>query len=63
MRAYKFLDAQGRALGTLSTLTLLPLTGSNGVGDLRHELAFAQQHSGIAGLRLVKGTQPFSSAL
>ena len=58
-----FLDAQGRALGTLSTLTLLPLTGSNGVGDLRHELAFAQQHSGIDGLRLVKGTQPFSSVL
>jgi hypothetical protein len=58
-----FLDAQGRALGTLSTLALLPLTGSNGVGDLRHELAFAQQHSGIDGLRLVKGTQPFSSAL
>jgi hypothetical protein len=58
-----FLDAQGRALGTLSTLTLLPLTGSNGVGDLRHELAFARQHSGIDGLRLVKGTQPFSSTL
>ena len=58
-----FLDAQGRALGTLSTLTLLPLTGSNGVGDLRHELSFAQQHAGIDGLRLVKGTQPFSSTL
>jgi hypothetical protein len=56
-----FLDAQGRALGTLSTLALLPYTGSNGVGDLSRELAFAQQHSGIAGLRLVKGTKPFRS--
>lgn len=58
-----FLDAQGRALGVLSTLTLLPLTGSNGVGDLAHELAFAQRHSGIDGLRLVHGTKPFSPAL
>ncbi|MGZ5415766.1 MAG: hypothetical protein ACXWDI_01185 [Nocardioides sp.] len=58
-----FLDAQGRALGTLSTLALLPYTGSNGVGDLSRELAFAQQHSGIDGLRLVKGTKPFTPPL
>ncbi|KQV64851.1 hypothetical protein ASC64_14090 [Nocardioides sp. Root122] len=55
-----FLDAEGNALGTLSTLALAPLAGSNGVGDLAHELAYAQAHSGIAGLRLVHGTEPFS---
>lgn len=58
-----FLDASGRALGTLSTLALAPLPGSNGVGDLRRELAYAQQHSGIAGLALVEGTEPFDPAL
>jgi hypothetical protein len=55
-----FLDADGRALGTLSTITLLPLAGSNGLGDLPRELAFAQDHSGIGGLRLVRGTEPFA---
>jgi hypothetical protein len=55
-----FLDAQGRALGTLSTVTIAPLAGSNGVSDLRRQLLFAQQHSGIPGLRLVRGTEEFS---
>ncbi|MGZ8743636.1 MAG: hypothetical protein ACXWXO_12025, partial [Nocardioides sp.] len=32
-----FLDAEGKALGTLSTLAIAPLAGSNGVGDLSHE--------------------------
>ncbi|MCP3422299.1 hypothetical protein [Nocardioides pinisoli] len=58
-----FLDADGNALGTLSTLALAPLAGSNGVGDLAHELAYAQATSGIAGLRLVPGTEPFSPIL
>ncbi|MGH3464527.1 MAG: hypothetical protein ACRDP9_23920 [Kribbellaceae bacterium] len=58
-----FMDGQGRALGTLSTLALAPLVLSNGVGDLSHELAYAQAHSGIAGLRLVNGTEPFSPVL
>lgn len=58
-----FLDAQGRAFGTLSTLTLTPLTGTNGVGDLRRELRFARRHSGIAGLRLVRGTEDFRPLL
>ena len=55
-----FLDAQGRALGVLSTVAVAPLAGSNGVGDLRHELSFARRHSGIPGLRLVPGTEPFN---
>jgi hypothetical protein len=58
-----FLDAQGRALGTLSTLAVAPLPASNGVGDLDHELRYAQRHSGIDGLRLVKGTVGFSGIL
>ncbi|HSE70251.1 MAG TPA: hypothetical protein VLA97_05800 [Nocardioidaceae bacterium] len=58
-----FLDAEGNALGTLSTLAIAPLAGSNGVGDLSHELAFAQEHSGISGLTLVPGTEPFSPVL
>ncbi len=58
-----FLDPQGRALGVLSTLAIAPLAGSNGVGDLSRELAYAQRHSGIPGLRLVRGTKPFSPVL
>ncbi|GAB3999659.1 hypothetical protein [Nocardioides marmoraquaticus] len=54
-----FLSADGEALGTLSTLALAPLPASNGVGDLSRELAFAQQHSGIPGLQLARGTEPF----
>ena len=58
-----FLDSQGNALGTLSTVQIAPLAGSNGVSDLERELAFAQQHSGISGLQLVAGTEPFSPVL
>jgi hypothetical protein len=58
-----FLDAEGNALGVLSTLALAPLAGSNGVGDLNHELTYAQQNGGMAGLALVPGTEPFSPLL
>lgn len=58
-----FLDADGNALGTLSTLALAPLAGSNGVGDLAHELSYARANGGIAGLALVPGTEPFSPIL
>lgn len=58
-----FLSAGGKAVGTLSTLGLLPLPLSNGVGDLARELAFARDHSGLRGLRLVEGTEPFSPLL
>ena len=36
-----------------------PLPASNNIGDLAHELAWAR-HSGLKGLRLVPGTEPFS---
>jgi len=58
-----FLDAEGNALGTLSTLAIAPLAGSNGVGDLNSELSYAQQFGGIAGLQLVPGTEPFEPVL
>ena len=58
-----FLDAEGNALGVLSTLALAPLPASNGVGDIHHELTYAQANSGISGLQLVPGTEPFSPLL
>jgi hypothetical protein len=58
-----FLDGEGNALGTLSTLALAPLAGSNGVGDLAHELGYAKANSGISGLALEAGTEPFSPIL
>ncbi len=54
-----FLDADGAALGVLSTLEGIP-PGANGVGDLRTELAFARSHSKIPRLRLVRGTEAFA---
>lgn len=58
-----FLDGAGRAVGTLSTVAIVPLAGSNGVGDLHRQLRFAQRRSGIAGLRLARGTEPFRPLL
>jgi hypothetical protein len=55
-----FLDDRGRAVGTLSTVAIAPLAGSNGLGNLARELDYAQAHSGISGLRLVRGTKDFS---
>ena len=58
-----FLDADGNALGVLSTLALAPLAGSNGVGDLGRELAYTRQTSGLSGLHLVPGTEAFAPIL
>jgi len=58
-----FVSAGGQAVGTLSTLGLAPLPLSNNIGDLAKELAFAQANSGIAGLTLVNGTEPFNPIL
>lgn len=54
------LDEQGRALGVASSLILLPYPAGNGVVNLTLALAYAQKHSGIKGLRLVPGTEPFT---
>jgi hypothetical protein len=56
-----FVDNQGRALGTLSTVQLAPLAGSNGVGDLAKELAYANANG--MSLSLAQGTEPFSPIL
>lgn len=53
------LDEQGRALGVASSLIVLPYPAANGVVSLARALAYAQKHSGIRGLRLVPGTEPF----
>jgi hypothetical protein len=58
-----FMTAGGKAVGVLSTLGLAPLPASNNIGDLAKELAFARAHSGISGLRLVHGTEPFDPIL
>ncbi|WP_168929626.1 hypothetical protein [Nocardioides sp. GY 10127] len=55
-----FLDAEGRAVGTLSTLAVLPVPGSNGVSALARALDWAAAHGAPAGLRLVPGTEPFT---
>jgi hypothetical protein len=54
-----FLDANGAAIGTLSTLAVLPTPLSNGVADLGRELDYARAHGGLADLQLVNGTEPF----
>jgi hypothetical protein len=52
-----FLDASGRALGTLSTVSA---TGSNNVGNLNNELAYLRSHSAFTTLELALGTVGFS---
>jgi len=56
-----FLDAQGRALGVLSTVAIAPLAGSNGVGDVGKEVAYMRAHSQFSNLQIVLGTQAFNA--
>jgi hypothetical protein len=58
-----FLNADGAAVGVLSTLQLAPLPASNGVGDLGRELAYLHAHTGFTGMRLVPGTVAFKGDL
>jgi len=57
-----FLDAEGGAIGTLSTLAIFPSPLSNGVSDLERELGYARGH-GFPDLQLVNGTEPFNGDL
>jgi hypothetical protein len=57
-----FLNRDGAALGTLSTVAIAPLPASNGVGDVGREIAYARAH-GFDGLQLVHGTEPFQKKL
>jgi hypothetical protein len=58
-----FMNATGQAIGILSTLQVLPLPGSNGVGDLPKEIAYMHANSSFAGTNLVPGTEPFNPSL
>ena len=58
-----FLDANGKAIGVLSTIGLAPLPASNNIGDINKELNYAKANAGIAGLSLVDGTKAFSPVL
>jgi hypothetical protein len=57
-----FLDADGDALGILSTVALAPLAASNGVGDVAREIAWANAKGGQS-ISLVPGTEPFKPGL
>jgi hypothetical protein len=54
-----FLNGSGQAIGTLSTVALAPLAGSNGVADLGRELAYARAN-GLTDLQLANGTEAFT---
>jgi hypothetical protein len=57
-----FMDANGGAIGVLSTVQLAPLAGSNGVGDLPKEIAYMRANEpAFAGVGLVPGTEPFNA--
>jgi trypsin-like peptidase len=58
-----FLDSSGRAIGVLSTLQVLPVAGSNGVGDLARELSYMRSNSSFSGVQLVNGTKAFNADL
>jgi hypothetical protein len=58
-----FLSGSGAAFGTLSTLQIAPLAGSNGVGDLARELAYMRANSAFSGMQLAPGTEPFKANL
>ena len=55
-----YMNAGGNALGVLSTVEFAPLAGSNGVGTLAKELAYANSATGL-GLAVAPGTTPFSA--
>jgi hypothetical protein len=57
-----FLDANGNALGVLSTVAIAPLAGSNGVGDVAKEIAYANGKGGQS-ISLIAGTEPFAGPL
>ena len=56
-----FMDANGGAIGVLSTVALAPLAGSNGVGNLPMELSYLHANEpSFSGVSLVPGTEPFN---
>jgi hypothetical protein len=56
-----FVNANGQALGVLSTLAIAPLPASNGVSDLASMLDYMRAHTGLDAVQLVNGTEPFTA--
>jgi hypothetical protein len=56
------LDSQGRALGVLSTLNILPQPLTNGVSDLFLSLNYANHFGKLSEVVLANGTEPFNTA-
>ncbi len=58
-----FLDANGNALGVLSTLGVgVPGGVTNNLGDLSLELQYLHSHSSFTGVQLVPGTTAFNAS-
>jgi hypothetical protein len=57
-----FIDDQGQAFGTLSTVQAAPAPASNGVSDVSREIDYMLSHGG-PGVTLAQGTETFSGAL
>jgi hypothetical protein len=55
-----YMNGAGDALGVLSTVELAPVPGSNGVGTLAKEIAYANAKTGL-GIKVAPGTTAFSS--
>jgi hypothetical protein len=53
-----FINAGGKAFGTLSTVALAPFPASNGVSDLSRELAYMESNTSID-VTLAQGTEPY----
>jgi len=58
-----FLNSSGQGMGVLSTLQVLPIAGSNGVGDLGRELAYLRANSSFSSVQLEPGTEAFNPDL
>ena len=54
-----FLDADGKALGVLSTLAIAPTPLSNNVSDLSRGLDYMRAHTDLDAITLVQGDLPF----
>lgn len=57
-----FIDADGLAFGTLSTVQLAPKAGSNGGSDLSRELSYLESKTSFD-VTLAEGTEPFRGGL
>ena len=57
-----FLDAQGRALGVLSTLAIAPIPLSNNVSDLSRALDYMRAHTALDAIQLASGDLAFNGA-